>query len=217
LELEAILQPFSPQTTKSDLLGYMAANGSYVPSPFHEAFTKGKIFIADEFDAANPATAVVLNAAVANRRVTFPNLETIKAQPKFRVIFVMNTTGYGADHQYTGRMRQDAASLDRMVYLHVGIDPGLESALAGITIPLTNEKFSSGDRFEGGGEILAEIRKVRRSIEALKLNYLVSPRAVLHATAMHAGGFNREWIMNCCVWRGMPEIDKHSIKTHAGV
>ena len=44
-----------------------------------------------------------------------------------------------------------------------------------------------------------------------------SPRAVLHAIAMHAGGFNKEWIMKACVWRGMPEVDRASIIATAGI
>lgn len=217
LELEAVLQPFSPQTTKSDLLGFMAASGAYVASPFYDAFTTGKIFVADEFDAANPAIAVTLNAAVANRRVTFPNLATLKAHPNFRVIFIMNTAGHGSDQQYTGRLRQDAATLDRMVYLRVDIDPALEYALAGISVPTSPINYSSGERFKGNVEILSEIRRVRKAIDELRLNYVVSPRAVLHATAMHAGGFNREWIMKSCVWRGMPEVDMMAIIAAAGL
>jgi cobaltochelatase CobS len=74
LGIQPVLQPVTPHTTKSDLLSYMAANGEFVASPFYEAFSKGEIFIADEFDAASPAIAVTLNAVVASRTPTFPNL-----------------------------------------------------------------------------------------------------------------------------------------------
>jgi len=217
LGIEPVLQPFTPQTTKSDLLGYMAANGQFVPSPFYEAFTKGKIFIADEFDAANPAIAVTLNAAVANRVLTFPNLETVKAHPNFRAIFIMNTMGRGADHQYTGRMRQDAATLDRMVYLDVPIDKGLEAAIANIEKGSPSIDLKSGGHFKGNGEILAVIQSVRNAIDELDMKYIVSPRATLHATAMHAAEFGRNWIMDTCVWRGMSETDRKLIAEKAGV
>lgn len=217
LGIDAILQPFNPQTTKSDLLGYMAADGKYVPSPFYEAFTKGKIFIADEFDAANPSIAVTLNAAVANRTLTFPNLETVKAHPNFRAIFIMNTGGTGADHQYTGRMRQDAATLDRMVYLHVPIDQGLEAAIANIDAPSKSLKIDWGGQFSGNEEILKVVQSVRKAIEDTQMKYIISPRATLHATAMHAAGFGKKWIMECCIWRGMNDTDRKILSEKAGV
>lgn len=217
LGIQPVLQPFTPQTTKSDLLGYMAANGQFVASPFYEAFTKGKIFIADEFDAANPAIAVTLNAAVANRTLTFPNLETVKAHPNFRAVFVMNTLGRGADHQYTGRMRQDAATLDRMVYLEVPIDKGLEAAIANVEKGSPAIDLTKGGRFSGNNEILGIVQSVREAIERLQMKYIVSPRATLHATAMHMGGFGKNWIMDCCVWRGMSETDRKLITSEAGI
>jgi hypothetical protein len=217
LGIQPVLQPFTPQTTKSDLLGYMAANGQFVASPFYEAFTKGKIFIADEFDAANPAIAVTLNAAVANRTLTFPNLETVKAHPNFRAVFVMNTLGRGADHQYTGRMRQDAATLDRMVYLEVPIDKGLEAAIANVEKGSPAIDLTKGGRFSGNNEILGIVQSVREAIERLQMKYIVSPRATLHATAMHMGGFGKNWIMDCCVWRGMSETDRKLISSEAGI
>ena len=217
LGIEAVLQPFNPQTTKSDLLGYMAADGKYVPSPFYEAFTKGKIFIADEFDAANPSIAVTLNAAVANRTLTFPNLETVKAHPNFRAIFIMNTGGTGADHQYTGRMRQDAATLDRMVYLNVPIDKGLEAAIASVEKPSETIKIDWGGQFSGNEEILTIVQSARKAIEDTQMKYIISPRATLHATAMHAAGFGKKWIMECCIWRGMNDTDRKIISEHAGV
>ena len=215
LTIPAVLQPFNPQTTKSDLLGYMAADGKYVPSPFYQAFTEGKLYIADEFDAANPAVAVSLNAAVANRTLTFPNLETARAHPNFRAVFVMNTAGTGADHQYTGRMRQDAATLDRLVYLHVPIDPGLESALADVEKKSPVIDLLEGGKFNSKEEILNMVLAVREAIKLLDMKYIISPRATLHATALHDAGFGRKWIMETCIWKGMPDTDRELIRERA--
>lgn len=217
LGIQAVLQPFNPQTTKSDLLGYMSANGTFVPSPFYEAFTKGKLFIADEFDAANPAIAVTLNAAVANRTLTFPNLETVRAHPNFRAVFIMNTGGTGADHQYTGRIRQDGATLDRLVQLHVPIDKGLEAAIANIEHQSETVDIGEGGRFGTTKQILSLVQRFREAVETLNMKYIVSPRATLHATAMHAGGFGKKWIMECCLWRGMPKADRDLITQEIGV
>jgi MoxR-like ATPase len=218
LGIARVLQPFNPQTTKSDLLGYMDASGRYIPSPFYDAFKHGKLYIADEFDAANPSVAVTLNAAVANRILTFPNLETVEAHPNFRAVFIMNTLGTGADHQYTGRFRQDAATLDRLVQLNTPIDPALEASIAGHTKEASQiVDIEEGGKFRDNAEILKMVRAVRSAVEALKMKYIISPRATLHSTAMHAGGFGKKWIMDCCIWRGMPEADREAIAQRAGL
>ena len=212
LQEDFVLQPFSPQTTKSELSGYMDATGRYVESPFYKAFKNGMLFIADEFDAANPAVAVILNAAVSNRVMTFPNGETVSAHENFRAIFAMNTYGTGGDDRYTGRSRLDAATLDRMVFLQVPIDPGLEAALVGIpdvSSPSLNP--SQGQRFTSEREILHEIVSIRGGIEREHLRYTVSPRATIHACALHRAGFAKEFILECCVWRGMPASERARI------
>jgi midasin (ATPase involved in ribosome maturation) len=208
-----MLQPFNPQTTKSELVGYMDATGKYVESPFYKSFKQGKLFIADEFDAANPAVATVLNAAVANRVMTFPNGETVKAHKDFRTMFAMNTYGTGGDDRFTGRGRLDLATLDRMVFLYVPIDPGLEASLVGIK----NEKsprvdVTEGGRFRNEREILHQIVSVRGAVEKEKLRYSISPRATIHACALHNAGFGKKIIMESCVWRGIPESEKSKIQ-----
>jgi hypothetical protein len=200
LQEEFILQPFNPQTTKSELVGYMDATGRYVESPFYKAFKQGKLFIADEFDAANPAVATVLNAAVSNRVMTFPNGETVRAHEHFRAMFAMNTYGTGGDDRYTGRSRLDLATLDRMVFLYVPIDPGLEAALVGIPdVASPSVDITEGGRFGSERDILHEIVSVRGAIEREKLRYSVSPRATIHACALHKAGFGKKMIMEACV------------------
>ena len=212
LELEFILQPFNPQTTKSDLMGYMDANGNYVESPFYKAFKNGELYIADEFDAANPAVATILNAAVSNRVITFPNKETVKAHENFRAIFCMNTWGTGGDDRYTGRNRLDMATLDRMIYLHIPVDPGLEAALVGINDePSPELDITEGGSFESERDILHEVVALRGAVEEGRMRYAISPRATIHAEAMHRAGFGKDWIEECCIFRGMPEADRKKL------
>ncbi|MCO6429981.1 MAG: AAA family ATPase [Deltaproteobacteria bacterium] len=212
LNVELVLQPFNPHTTKSELMGYMDANGRYVESPFYKAFKEGKLYIADEFDAANPAVATTLNAAISNRMVTFPNGETVAAHPNFRAIFVMNTYGMGADDRYTGRSRLDMATLDRFVYLYVPIDEGFEAALVGIP-DKQSPSFELGDggRFESEREILHLVVSVRGALEKENMRYSVSPRATIHGAALHRAGFGKRWIEDCCIFRGMPKESRDKI------
>lgn len=213
LREEFVLLPFNPQTTKSELMGYMDANGHYVESPFYQAFKLGKLFIADEFDAANPAVATVLNAAVSNRVVTFPNGETVKAHTDFRCVYCMNTFGTGGDDRYAGRNRLDMATLDRMVYVVIPIDPGLEAALVGVPdVPSPVADFDQGTHFTNEREILNRVVSIRGIIEKDGLRYSVSPRATIHACALHRAGFGRDWIERSCIWRGMPDTERRRVE-----
>jgi hypothetical protein len=213
LKEEFILQPFNPQTTKSELMGYMDANGHYVESPFYKAFKNGKLFIADEFDAANPAVATVLNAAVSNRVITFPSGETVTAHEEFRCVFCMNTFGTGGDDRYTGRNRLDLATLDRMVFVVIPIDPGLEAALIGIPdVPSPSADYDQGEHFRDQKEILNRVINIRGIIEKEGLRYSISPRATIHSCALHRAGFSKDWIEKTCIWRAMPDTERKRVE-----
>jgi hypothetical protein len=104
-----------------------------------------------------------------------------------------------------------------MVYLEVPIDKGLEAAIANVEKGSPSLDLKAGGHFKGNREILAIIQSIRSAIEELGMKYIVSPRATLHATAMHAGEFGRRWVMDCCVWRGMSSTDRRLISEKAGV
>lgn len=213
-----MLVPFNKHSTKSDILGYMDAQGRYVPSPLYRAMKEGLLYIADEFDACDPGIATILNGAIANRKVTFPNLETVKAHPNFRAVFCMNTYGTGGNDQYTGRNRLDAATLDRLVYLHVPIDEGLEAAVVGIRNVFSPElDITRGGRFSDAREIYHTIISLRGAAQALGKRTIISPRATINAVAMHEAGFGKDMILEGTVFRGMSETDKGALMEAAGL
>ena len=49
------------QTTKSDLMGFMNAQGDYTSSPVRMAFENGGVLLLDEIDAGNSGTLTILN------------------------------------------------------------------------------------------------------------------------------------------------------------
>lgn len=69
-------------------------------------------------DASAPEVLIHLNAALANGYFDFPNGK-VYAHEDFRVVGAGNTTGQGADAQYTGRTQLDASSLDRFKLVEV--------------------------------------------------------------------------------------------------
>lgn len=129
----AVNLPFYPisvcgQTTKSDLLGYTTANGSYIETIFRTAYENGGVFLLDEIDNGNPNVTAVLNSALANGVCTFPD-KVVKRHSDFICIAAANTFGTGASAEYIGRNPIDAATLDRFKQIFVDYDEELEVEL----------------------------------------------------------------------------------------
>ena len=69
---------------------------------------------------------LAFNAALANDLCDFPDI--CAPSPHFYCLAAGNTF-YGADHHYVGRMKQDAAFLDRFLVLDWHYDLDLERDL----------------------------------------------------------------------------------------
>ena len=65
--------PLGPQTSKSDLMGYMNGAGNYVPSLLRTGYETGHVVLLDEIDAANPAVLTIINGLLANGHGGFPD------------------------------------------------------------------------------------------------------------------------------------------------
>ena len=116
-------------TQEYKLTGFIDGLGKYQETQFYKAFTNGGLFFLDEIDASIPEVLVILNAAIANRYFDFP-IGKVEAHENFRVIAAGNTTGTGADLNYTGRYTLDKASLDRFAMLEINYSPAIEINMA---------------------------------------------------------------------------------------
>ena len=116
-------------TQEYKLTGFIDGMGKYQETQFYKAFTEGGLFFLDEIDASIPEVLVILNAAIANRYFDFPTGK-VEAHKDFRVIAAGNTTGTGADLNYTGRYSLDKASLDRFAMIEINYSPAIEQAMA---------------------------------------------------------------------------------------
>ena len=143
----------------------------YVPTELVRMVRDGGLFLADEFDAADPNVALVLNQLSANRRLVLPNNPsepTIKAHEDFVIIFSSNTFGTGADREYVGRNQMDAATLDRtrMGTVVVEYDNGLEKKLV------------------KNAELRKAFQGIRRKAAAARLRRVISMRALINANSL---------------------------------
>jgi hypothetical protein len=122
---------------RPDLFGTLTPgiNQGFVLAEVAEAMLKAedgeKVFILlDEADALTPSDAIKLNRALEQRKITHPFLgRTIEFGKNVQFFAAMNTTGNGADEDYTGRDKQDSAFLDRFFRFRVTLDKELQRKL----------------------------------------------------------------------------------------
>ena len=183
--------PFYPmsvnqQTSKSDLMGYMHANGGYVPSAFRLAYEKGGLFLLDEADAGNPNVLATLNGATSNGSCLFPDNTLVQKHENFRIMGGANTYCKGGDRIYVGRNPIDGATLDRFWTEELPYDDALESALC------------------DNGKWLSKVRAVRKAVEEMPdVKHIVSPRASIYGAKMLAAGLKEADCMEALIWKGL--------------
>jgi cobaltochelatase CobS len=191
-----------PQTSKSDLLGFVDAGGTYRESLFVQAYRDGGVFLLDEMDAGNAGVLTVLNAALAGDVMAIP-VGMVARSPRFLTVAGANTYGQGASRQYVGRNQLDAATLDRFAVLDWPVDEGLEAVMVGLPAPAPALDVTRGGLLDAAGW-LARVRAVRASVEREQIRAVVSPRATVAGVALLGAGVGRHWVEEMVLWRGMP-------------
>lgn len=195
LELEYSSISVCQQTTAAALLGYMNAQGGYVPTEFRARFEQGGVFILDEIDNGNANVLAVLNSALANGACAFPD-GMVKRHKDFILIATANTFGTGANAQYVGRNKLDAATLDRFAFIEWDYDEELEREIA---------RYSEWADY---------VLQVRRSVEKLKLQVVISPRATFNGNKLIAAGASKSRVAKMLLWKGLTTEQVSKIKAN---
>ena len=189
------------QTSKSDLAGYMTATGEYVRTQFREAYEHGGLFLLDEADAGNSDVLILLNAALSNGKMAFPD-GMVNAHPDFRMVATANTYGNGASRQYVGRNQLDAATLDRFATLEWNIDDRIEESLAGTS--------ADGKRW------LNVVRAVRKKVlDELELRVVISPRATQRGAIALEAGLGFEDVLKIALTGNIPASSQKEVENVA--
>jgi cobaltochelatase CobS len=210
LGLEFACLSVGPQTSKSDLLGFTDAGGTYRESLFVQAYRDGGVFLLDEMDAGNAGVLTVLNAALSGDVMPTP-AGMVKRSDRFVCVAGANTYGQGASRQYVGRNQLDAATLDRFAVLDWPVDEGLESVMIGLPAPASGLDVGWGGTLDAAGW-LARVRAVRASVEREQIRAVVSPRATLAGVALLGAGVGRHWVEELILWRGMPSDARQRVE-----
>ena len=148
---------------------------TYRSTDFVRLFTEGGVFLADEWDAADPNLLTLINSALANGRMSNPvSGETMQRHEDFVFVAAGNTWGYGADRTYVGRNPIDGATMDRTVgaKFYVDYSENIETSII--------NGAPSKDR-AGLRELIG---KLRAWISMEQATYVVGTRAVVAAVRL---------------------------------
>jgi len=185
-----------PQTSEAKILGYITADGNYVPSLFRKIYEHGGIWLFDELDAAHPGVMTIINAALSNGHAAFPD-GMVTRHPDTVIIAAANTYGRGPDRMYVGRQALDAATLDRFAVMEIGVDEPLEASLA----------YATGLDISAADRVIRYVRALRKSAENQKMALGFSPRATVAACTLLAQGFSTDEAIAMSIRKGISDQD----------
>lgn len=168
------------------LLGFIDASGKCVRTAFREAYEHGGVFLLDEVDGCHPAALLALNAALANGYCDFPD-GAVMRHADCVIIAAANTWGQGATHEYVGRAKLDAASLDRFVMMPWQYDEALERDTC------------------GRPQWAQWVQAVRAKALSVGEKVIISPRASYDGAALLMQGFTRDEVAALVVRKGISE------------
>lgn len=198
------------------LAGFIDAQGRIVHTGFRRAFENGGVFLFDEMDGSMPGALLAFNAALANDMYDFPD-GCVKRHPDFRAIAGANTYGTGADRQYVGRNKLDAASLDRYAVLEWGYDEALEASFVGAQapkgapVPPSISPLSEGEAQAQAINWLGRVQKIRKAVNDLKVLHVVSPRATINGSKLLAAGWQWTDVEEAVIWKGLDADTKTKV------
>lgn len=138
LGLEFRFQSMYLGMPESQLLGMLIPGEggafAYCPSQYVMSYKYGGAHLFDEWDSADANTATIINASIANGKLSVPfNFAepVVNRHENFRIMAAGNTMGHGADRNYAARTHMDAATMDRFRcgVIQVDYDQDLERGM----------------------------------------------------------------------------------------
>lgn len=197
VQLDFYAMSVGAQTSKSDIVGYMDANGNYVTTAFRKAYENGGVFVLDEIDAGNSNVLIILNSALSNGIMNFPD-KMVDRHENFRFVATANTYGNGADRQYVGRNQLDGATLDRFTVVDWLVDEDLE------------EKMVSG--YSAGKAWFETIKSLRKHVADSGIRALITPRATQKGAVVYELGLSAEQMIEMTVLPQIPQDKREDVK-----
>lgn len=176
-----------------DLLGFVGPTGNYVPGIVYRWLKSeiGGLFLLDEMDAANPSLLIAANYVLAlspGDSMTFANGETLTLTDKHFVVTGGNTTAQGATEQFSGRAKQDGATMNRLAFVEFDIDEALERFMV------------ATDAI--GAEWVTYVQRVRQVCAENAIPLMLTPRTSIMGAKGLRDGISREDVVSALIWQG---------------
>ena len=179
--------------SKYDLIGYNDAGGTYHATPAHDAFVLGGVHCFDELDASAPDAVVAFNGMTDDQPFyTFPNGQQDQ-HADYVAIACMNTYGNGANADYVGRYKQDAASMSRFVKVFIDYDARVEQRC-------------------GSHDIVTRVQAVRAACATLAIRHIVSTRMIIQAQKARDNKATKREIDRDIIFAGLDDSAIRQIK-----
>lgn len=178
-QLDPLLIPCSQDMLRSEILGTKnPLTGEYYPSHFYHIWKSGGVVLFDETGLAPGVFLNLMNAALAQHELRFPNGERIKKHANCFICFADNSNLWGTDPLFPERQDAGSAFRDRLTYLKFEYDVKLERHIIGMILgDITGLRWH--DR----------VLKIREIVQAHdEIPVFASPRfAIKGAKALKAG------------------------------
>ena len=157
-----------------EMLGFIDAAGNYHRTPFRDAYEHGGIYTFDEVDRSDPVALLAVNPHLANGVATFPDGQ-IRRHKDCLIICTANTWGNGANADYCGATKLDAAFMSRFpARLSWNIDKAFEMSIAG------NEGWAQ------------RVQAARAKAQSAGLKVMIDVRMTLAGAALIASGLSEQ-------------------------
>ena len=176
------------------LMGFVDAQGKVVSTVFRQWWVNGGVLCLDEIDSWLPSATLCLNGALANGHCTFPD-GLLPRHESGRVVACANTWGLGGTDDYVGRMKQDAAFVNRFpARLDWSYDEALELAISG------NPAWAK------------RVQHLRKRAKQQALKVVISPRQSIAGAKLLADGMEQELVEQLTIRNGMTDEQWSSIQ-----
>ena len=203
--------------TVGRLIGYMSANGGYVPGLCYTAFKEGGLVVFDESDLSAVALAAV-NALTSNGHFLFPTGECVERHTACQFVGLANTKGAGATGGYVARVRMDAATLDRFACLEFHPDEALERTLATGKPTKSEKTWAHLERSDEDKERLVDwwIGYVQKARVLTSGSVIVSQRCVLNGAKAIRAGIPLAEVADSLLFKLVNADTRRNILNHCG-
>ena len=160
-----------------EMLGFIDAGGTYHRTPFREAYEHGGVYTFDEVDRSDPVALLAVNPHLANGIATFPDGQ-VKRHEDCIIVATANTWGHGADAQYSGATKLDAAFLSRFpARIAWDIDSDLEEELVGRGAWLNRIRAARARARNAGLKIMIDTRHAQAGSALIAAGYTLDEAA----------------------------------------